>query len=122
MAQLLGETARAMDSGEAKTIEKILDDERFRKRNSYYIFKTSQWEGNGNVLRSKYTMRTKKPLLPLLKSKLWLVDNRRGCISLIWDLPAQYVGDERFASKEDKDICRQVFDSSKLIAPMGAIQ
>lgn len=119
MVQTLGDTARALDEGEVKHLEKIIAD--YRHKDSYYVFKTSQWEG-GNVLRSKYTMRSTKPLIPVIKSKLWKIDNRRGVVDLIWDLPADYVGADAFASNDDKYICPQAFHSAQSVASLGAIK
>lgn len=120
MAQLLGETARAMEEGEARHLEMIINKEEFKKKDSYYILKTSQLDGN--VIRTRYTMRSKRPVLPIVKSKLWLVDNRQGHIDLIWDLPAQYVGAEAFASDNEKDICPHALKSAVKAAPILSMQ
>lgn len=119
MAQLLGETARALEEGEVKHLEMIIDKPEFKKRDSYYIFKTAQMDGN--VIRTRYTMRSRKPPIPILKSKLWLVDNRKGYLDLIWDLPADYVGADIFASDDTKDLCPQVLESARKIAPMNCL-
>jgi len=95
----IGELRDACAQSEARVLEKIINDYGYKK--SYYIFKHTNWEGQfSSVLRSKYTLKSKKPRVPLLGTKLWLIDNSRGTITLEWDLPMDLMGTEQFLSDD----------------------
>ncbi len=95
----LGELRAQMEKGEAASLESIID-QNFNKT-SYYIWKHSNWEGHtSNVMRTKYTLITTKPRIPIIGTKLWLVDNERGVLTLEWDLPMDIINADVCSSNE----------------------
>ena len=81
----IGEMRAEFEKGEAKKLEEIIN-ENFAKK-SYYIFKHSNWIGNdSNIMKSTYMLRSSLPP-KMLGTVLWLVDNEKGALTQIWDLP-----------------------------------
>lgn len=81
----LWEIREQMEANEAVQLENIVNSN--FKKDSYYIFKHSNWDGNfSNVMKSVYMLRSTKPP-KMLGSVLWYVDNKEGSISRIWELP-----------------------------------
>jgi len=82
---LLWDVRTALEEAEAKKLEEIINGNTSKK--SYYIFKASNWTGNdSNVLKDTYMLMSRKPP-KMLGTVLWLVDNVKGSLSRIWDLP-----------------------------------
>lgn len=85
MADLLWDIRTQMENDEAKIIEGILD--KHSNKHSYYIWKYANWTGNDSmVLKATYRLVSKPPL-KLLGSVCWLVKNKEGTITKLWDLP-----------------------------------
>jgi len=104
----LGELRDAMNDGEEKQVSAIID--KYADKSSYYLLKYSNWEGQySSVLRTKYTLQSKKPPIPLLGTKLWLIDNRAGTITLEWELPMDVKDAHLFSSGE---VIQNCFDSA----------
>jgi hypothetical protein len=91
---LLWDVRSALEEGEARMIEGIIAKNKNKK--SYYIFKHSNWTGNGmETLKSTYMLRSTKPP-KLLGTILWLVDNEKGSLTKIWELPHDVSVDSSF--------------------------
>lgn len=107
----LGELRTAFENDEVAMLESIID--KYTRKDSYYIFKTSQWEGmSSNVIRTKYTLQSKKPGIAIFGSKLWFVDNRNGTIRKEWDLPLDIKGAEQFLETDDKYFSQDNYNSA----------
>lgn len=105
----LGEVRQEMEKNEARMVESIIDAN--ADKTSYYILKYSNWEGQfSNTLRTKYTLWSKKPVVPMIGTKLWLIDNSKGTITLEWDLPMDIINANICAS-DDK--VKQNYDSAE---------
>lgn len=82
---LLWDVREAMEANEAKMLEGIIEKNKSKK--SYYIFKHSNWTGHGmDTMKSTYMLRSSMPPR-MLGTVLWKVDNEKGSIHRIWDLP-----------------------------------
>lgn len=82
---LLWDVREAMEANEAKVLEGII--EKHKSKKSYYIFKHSNWTGLGmETMKSTYMLRSTMPP-KMLGTVLWMVDNEKGTINRIWDLP-----------------------------------
>ncbi len=91
---LLWDVRSALEQDEARKLQEIIDTPKNAKKKSYYILKHSNWTGNGrDVLKSTYMLMSRKPP-KMLGTVLWLVDNVKGTIDRIWELPLDidYVG------------------------------
>ncbi|MFW9872313.1 MAG: hypothetical protein ACFFG0_04355 [Candidatus Thorarchaeota archaeon] len=119
MAIELGEIRQEMEKCEVKTLEGIID--KYKHKQSYYILKHSNWEGEwSSIMRTKYALRSTKPKIPLLGTKLWLVDNIKGTISLIYDLPMDIHSTEPFVDiSSNKGFSKNVLQSAAKMS--GAI-
>jgi len=74
-----------MEATEAAQLENIINTN--GKKRSYYVFKSSNWRGNdSNIMKSTYMLMSRKPP-KMLGTVLWLVDNVRGTLTRVWDLP-----------------------------------
>ncbi len=82
---LLWDVRSALEEGEAKMLEGII--EKNKSKTSYYIFKHSNWTGHGmDTMKSTYMLMSKKPM-KMLGTILWLVDNVKGSLTKLWELP-----------------------------------
>jgi hypothetical protein len=109
MVYELGELRAEMCKGEEKVVSAIID--KYAHKDSYYLLKYSNWEGqHSSVLRSRYTLQSRKPPIPLIGTKLWLVDNRAGTITLEWDLPMDVKDAHLFSDGEG---CKECFHSAQ---------
>ena len=82
---LLWDVRSALEENEAKQLEGII--EKNKSKQSYYVFKHTNWTGNGmDTLKSTYMLMSKKPP-KMLGTILWLVDNVKGSLTKIWELP-----------------------------------
>lgn len=107
----IGEGVRYFEGEEAKKIESILNSENALRRKSYYLFKFTNWTSQfGNEMRTTYQMRSTKPPVPILGSKLWLIDNDRGAITKVWDLARDVKDADKFSSGEQ---VKENFDSAQ---------
>lgn len=98
----IGEGVRYFEAEEAKKVESILNSPQALRRKSYYLFKFTNWESQfGNTMKTVYQLRSKKPPVPILGSKLWLVDNARGAITKVWDLARDIKDADKFSSGEE---------------------
>jgi len=86
---LLWDARTELEANEAKMLEDIINKNRHKE--SYYIFKHSNWTGNDlNVMKTTYMLRSSKPP-KILGTILWLVDNTKGTLEKIWDLPLDVI-------------------------------
>lgn len=105
----LGEVRQGLEDNEAKVLESIIETN--SQKDSYFILKHSNWEGMySNVLRTRYSLRSRKPKIPIIGTKLWLVDNREGTLTLEWDLPMDIIGIEPFVDQDN--IVKNNFNSA----------
>jgi len=110
---LLWDVRTALEENEAKMLESIISKNKSKK--SYYILKHSNWTGNGyDTIKSTYMLRSTKPP-KMLGTVLWLVDNDKGSLQRIWELPLDidYVGGHLQEGQGQKI----VHESMKDVAP-----
>lgn len=102
-----------MEEESRKTLEGILDNPKNKKKDSYYILRTSNFRGNeSSVINTKYMLLDKKPP-KMIGSVVWHVDNRKGVLKQLWMLPFDY---KNIHDLVDTDSCDgNVFDSSQSI-------
>ena len=62
--------------------------------------------------RQVYELRSRKPLVPILGTKLWLIDNVNGTIDKVWDLGRDIKDADLFAEKEKK-VIEHNYESAK---------
>lgn len=94
----LGAVRREMEINEAKKLEEIINTN--LKKKSYYIFKNSNWRGNDSFeMKSVYMLMSRKPP-KMLGTVLWLVDNVKGSLSKIWDLPMDVAVDPNLFDRD----------------------
>ena len=83
----LGEGRSYFEAEEAKKVESILNSDSAKRRSSYYLFKYTNWRSQFcGYMKTVYELRSRKPLVPILGTKLWLIDNVNGTIDKVWDL------------------------------------
>jgi hypothetical protein len=96
MAELLWSVREAMERGEADMLQGIIDRPKQKAKEEYYILKHSNWTGNGlDTLKSTYMLRSTKPP-KMLGTVLWHVNNKKGTIDKIWELPLDVDCDREF--------------------------
>lgn len=84
---LVWDVRSALEENEAAMLRSIMERPKQKAATSYYIFKHSNWTGNGmEAIKSTYMLMSKKPP-KMLGTCLWLVDNKKGTISKEWELP-----------------------------------
>ncbi len=116
MADLLWDVRSAMEQGEADMLQSIIDKN--RSKESYYIFKHSNWTNHDcNVMKSSYLLFSQKPP-KMLGTVLWKVDNKKGTLERIWELPLDVHCHREFLDPNNPQ--EAVHNSAKDIA--GAIQ
>lgn len=108
---LLWDVRQALEEGEAKKVEEIISKNKAKK--SYYILKHSNWQGM-DVLKSTYMLYSHKPP-KMLGTVLWLVDNVKGSLTRVWELPLDI---DYVSPHLDGGIGNElVHDSMKEVAP-----
>jgi len=96
----LGEVREELEKNEAVVLDKII--QRCSDKESYYVLKHSAWEGVlSNTMRTRYTLRSRKPKIPIVGTKLWLISNKESTITLEWDLPMDIIGTEPFVDEDN---------------------
>jgi len=85
MTELLWDVRSALEQGEADMLNGILSKN--KNKTSYYILKHSNWTNHDcNMMKSTYMLRSTIPP-KMLGTVLWLVDNSKGTIEKLWELP-----------------------------------
>jgi hypothetical protein len=111
MSLLLWDVRTAMEEESRKTLEGILNNPKNKKKDSYYILRTSNFTGNhSSVINTKYMLLDKKPP-KMLGTVLWHVDNRNGKLKQEWMLPFDYRNTHDLVDIDNVD--GSVMDSSQ---------
>ena len=109
----LGEGRSYFEAEEAKKVESILNSDSAKRRSSYYLFKYTNWTSQFcGYMKTVYELRSRKPLVPILGTKLWLIDNVNGTIDKVWDLGRDIKDADLFAEKEKK-VIEHNYESAK---------
>ena len=96
MAELLWSVREALEQGEADMLNSIINRPKQKDKDEYYILKHSNWTGNGlDTLKSTYILKSTKPP-KMLGTVLWHVNNKKGTIDKIWELPLDVDCDREF--------------------------
>jgi hypothetical protein len=75
---------------------KILD--KFKYKESYYIFITEEKQANPQIIKTKILILDRKPP-KMLGSCLYFVDNKLGIFEPVWELPFDYDLDVELSDK-----------------------
>lgn len=96
MVELLWSVREALEKNEAEVLQGILDRPKQKAKSEYYILKHSNWTGHGmDTMKSTYMLRSSRPP-KMLGTVLWHVNNKRGTIEKIWELPLDVDCDREF--------------------------
>lgn len=111
---LLWDVRTALEEQESRTIQDILTKN--RSKESYYILVHANWTGNGmDVLKTKYLIMDKKPPR-MLGTKLYLVNNIRGTLEQLWELPLDVLVPTEYLNMHIPNV--SVHDDAKTVAPV----
>lgn len=96
MAELLWSVREALEQNEAKMLQSIVDRPDQKLRKTYYILKHSNWTGHDMTqMKSTYMLRSSLPP-KMFGTVLWKVDNEKGTIERVWELPLDVDCDREF--------------------------
>lgn len=110
---LLWDVRSEMEKNEAQMLESIISKNKLKS--SYYIFKHSNWTNHDmNVMKSTYMLRSDKPP-QMLGTVLWHVDNKKGTLKRVWDLPLDVMVDSDLLDPDNS--LEHVVESAKQVAP-----
>lgn len=88
--QEIGETRTAMAKSLMKRIEGIIDDDKTRKLDKYWVLVHAKpYPNSPKVIKQKLLIMDRKPSM-MLSCMLFEIDNKRGKLMLNWALPGSW--------------------------------